>query len=253
MTADLEETLDWKFAATAVIRAIDSSYAGPIYLLDMQEARAQPDGRTGGVVWNFIDLNLRDVLHSQGQWRGRGFATLIDASNYLAKLSAADSLRTIVAVAVHEFCHWLEGPTPCSESEIEAFLVEVPAFSRFIDAPISLDEVHDPERPPWHRHTGNVFGRVALHAAFRAHLAALEFEFSPDDFWNSDRVYQLAAPIEYFRALGREPIERLNEPLRDISRSPLPDRYAEFCERDLARAEAVPPRSVNLQYRTNQP
>jgi hypothetical protein len=231
------ETIDWKFAATALIRAIDPSYAGPCYMLDVNEAGTELDHCTAGITWPFLDVALRDTLRARGEWEGSGFACIVDSAFYLTKHSEFEAIRGCVSIVLHEYCHWVTQPEVPNESVVDDLFELCPDLARSVQVPASIAP-RDPKQVPWHNHTGDKFGRMALHAMVRAHRAAPEFEFFPFRFWNSERVYQLAEPIKYFRALGREPIERLVEPLRAIAASPLPDPYADFCNQDLSRAQA---------------
>jgi hypothetical protein len=98
----------------------------------------------------------------------------------------------------------------------------------------------DPNSEPWRHHDGLRFGRLAIHLQHRANITWAGFDlFHINDIWGAHDSYRLAGPVLYAQALGDEPQRRIGEPLRSIVNSPLPERYAEFCQQDLAGARAA--------------
>ena len=178
------ETIDWKYVATALIRAIDPSYSGPCYLLEAQEASTKLDPRTAGITWPYLDMALRDTLRARGEWKGRGFACLVDSRHpyHLATKSEGDALRRCVTTTLHEYCHWIDRPDPWGESVIDDLFKLSPDFAKAVEVPETIGP-KDPKQEPWHHHTGDKFGRLAMHAFIRVHCAAPEFVFDLEEFW----------------------------------------------------------------------
>jgi hypothetical protein len=235
-------THTWKHDACELLRRLDPE-AGALYLLDMAETKTDPCG-CQGVTSILYDLCLRDSLKERGEWQGRGFTCLIAATEIFASfhktgLPYFDARRKVLAVAIHEYCHFLEARPLMSEDRADAILESAPDLARYLrETPITVG-ADDPNADPSRHHDGLRFGRLASHALHRANVWAGFELFHANDIWTAADVYGLAGPTLYAQALGDEPQRLIGEPLRSIVNSPLPERYAEFCHQDLERARAV--------------
>jgi len=242
---------DWKRDAEALLAAIDPDNVEPKYVFDYAdpiaagELTAEPGQSIvrscGGFTWSLLDLQLRSALRARGLWRGRGFATLIDASGIEqrfaeSRLPATDARRKILGIALHEFAHCVESRPPLAEQRADEILAKSAAAREWLAEPLwkGLDRV-DPS--PWHQHDFR-YGRAAIHCWYRASRLAPQWDFLPGEVWLTTN-YWLAPPSDYVDALGDEPERRAGEPLRSILTSPIPDAFREFGERDLERGAAV--------------
>ncbi len=177
----------------------------------------------------YLDVLLRPVLADRGLWRGRGFACII-RDDRLINESAA------LATALHELSHGVGWQAPAATApadEVDRLLC-VP-LNEFTDDWLPSTKRKD-KPAPWHAHADR-FIRAAIHVAYRA--SQLGHHTLPADLQVAGRFYGLSHARRYALALGDEPRELAELPIRSILDSPAPAAFDRLWADDTAPALAA--------------
>jgi hypothetical protein len=165
-----------------------------------------------------LDLKLQDNLRAVGKWRGRGFATIVNDGLICSEPG-------FFAIALHELCHWLTEPE-WQVVDTSRLSEALPNLERAVLTMASRPFAEDPTdeigwlKFDWAVH-GSDFARACVHLLYRAGVHGVpinpvEMRFAKR--WGNCQY----APATYTAAIGTEPRDRQEEPLRDILRSPPP-------------------------------
>lgn len=210
----------WQDRARAMLRAIDPTFADPVYLLDLAETTgvATADGCVLGFTSGLLDRSLRPLLGSRGEWRGPGVAIVLDAA-------AFPSMTQLLGTALHEYGHLIQHAKRRATMTEAAIAKYAPAGPIHVAAEIIYQ--------PWTGH-GADFHRLAIHLENRAYRAG---------YWIGLRYvircdYGLGDVFDYDRALGDEPDRLAALSMAEVHAAPWPAAFTEFAAARLAAAEA---------------
>ncbi len=224
----------WKKQATELCRAVlGPEFSGrPIYILSAGEV---PDWLAPAPGWcgatnSSFDMLLAETLKARGEWKGRGFATVINFEGGWRDDTPRERLET----TLHELAHHV-----VAHAEADWLLhMPIEAMPPDILAPTPKplremqDQYHHPENDdPW-RHHGLQFLRCCSLLARRA--SSHGFPCRMRDLHVAGRGYGLSSAKDYERAMGHEAVEREHESMIDVLRSPAPRSAQALFDRDTA-------------------
>ncbi len=216
----------WKQrAGDLIIRVVDPSFTAPCYFLGVAEAAGKVDlAGMRGITSPAMSHELRGVLERRREWRGAGFACVIDAAG-----CTDDEQR--VAVVLHEFSHTILDPFNPVEN-----LRQMMGETAFTAAMATREQPIGPRATarPWDGH-GPDFARIAMHIAARARPT---WKGSLCDLYPTDN-YLLPGPYSWMGRLEGEPLRLRHLSLAEIIKREPPAEYTQFAAVALEQAEQL--------------
>jgi len=211
----------WKGICERLLRAIDSGFVSPCYILSAREARVTVPADC--LAWTALGLagDLRPALEQRRERKGPGFAMILD----LGRIGTPEAL---LAVAIHEFCHHIAALA--ETSSIRATLGDSRFYSVLGEPSEETQRqghLPPPNSDPDERRNvhGPQFLRLAVHAQFRANRL-LDWRLpSPVD----PQDYGFPCCLLKFRAnLDGEEWQLIDAPLSVVAETPPPEKYQAF-------------------------
>lgn len=222
--------MDWKLFCSMTIDAVEPSLAGqPKYLLSDDEAfridRSLATGKSAAWTSRVLDLVLGEHLTSTGQWRGRGFAAIVDPAKH-------STLKEIASSVCHELAHWID-----SGAQVGPVSDVVERSRQLLDSMRdSSDLLTQASKPAWHNH-GARFVRASCHIATRV----ARFKITPADLRFATGYYGSTTEYDFMASLSGELTSRSKESIAAIIATPAPKAFADFWH----RATGTRPATVN--------
>ncbi len=204
--------------AEGLLRAIEPVELGdgPVYLLDAASAAWFDSSTCIGATHPSFDLLLRPILESQGRWRGRGFACLLDVEWFAANAKPWGwRLKAVCRTTIHELAHRVCFPLSMLDSDVtEAFTVAA------MSTDVAVDDVVG---------HGGTWLRALCHLAWRANATPWPYRLQckADDLGDHG-AYRLSQFRDYADTLRREIVRHHETPLREVLATEPPAAFVEL-------------------------
>ena len=229
----LTHALDRAATLCEAIATLDFGPAGSAcYVVPFSRVRHLSERLACGAcfAWTSItlDLTLQPWLESVGEWRGRGFATIV----------RDDVLRTaadILDVVLHELAHGIEhASAPAASMQ----LADLPAMLRMPVAELPAEwagtiQSEPAQGKPWAKH-GHRFIRAAAHVCWRARSQG--YVTTLKNMHVAGTGYGVSPARSYELALGDEPRDCENESIGEVLKRSAPLPFQQLWTKDTGEA-----------------
>ncbi|WP_437201986.1 hypothetical protein [Planctomicrobium sp. SH664] len=229
----------------------------PVYVVSDVDCRHRMGMTFQPGLWGWTgpdqDLGLKSLLQADGDWRGRGFGTVIVESAFL-EYGSAHRYYALLNLTFHEAGHFITYPAQRTETH-DLDPTETPSVIAAVENPLissltaeqramiwsaveAAQRAADPEFSSKQRGHGPTFLRVMAHVSHRMTAAGLPAMDSlltrSSEPWTCFQTY--------WSALGDEPVRLVDLSIREILTLGPPTAFSELAAADeerLSRSEAM--------------